>query len=219
MIRSFRWHVLLPAVFAAVVTVAVWPLAASRFAGAGSSPPPVLEAPPPAEGWQPVAGHLTAWTPRFLNPGAKINQAYAVDARRVGLYIGYYRNQRQGAELITSRNTLVPSNDRAWANIGETRHTLIFNNEKVSLIEAKLRSPTAHLLVWRWYWVDGVYTVNPYWAKLLQAKSKLFGTGDDGAVVIVYTELDADGKMAAGRLQEFVTTMLPGITRSLDHAR
>src|SRR6266849_10035626 len=31
-----------------------------------------------------------------------------------------------------------------------------------------------------WYWVDGRNVVNPYWAKLLQAKSRLFGRGTMG---------------------------------------
>ena len=210
---------IMAATIAAAVVVFVWPVTASRLAGTAPFPPPALQAPPPAGGWQPLADRLTEWAPRFFNPGARINQTYAENARRVGLYIGFYRNQRRGAELITSQNTLVSGDDRAWRNIGETRRTLISNSEKVSFIEAKLRSPTTHLLVWRWYWVDGVYTVNPYWAKLLQAKSKLFGGGDDGAVVIVYTGLDADGKTAAGGLQDFLNAMLPGITRSLEHAR
>jgi EpsI family protein len=67
--------------------------------------------------------------------------------------------------------------------------------------------------------VDGQYTVNPYRAKLLQAKSKLLGRGDDGAVIIVYTELDTDGKSAAGRLQDFVDAMLPAVTKGLQNAR
>jgi hypothetical protein len=61
--------------------------------------------------------------------------------------------------------------------------------------------------------------VNPYWVKLLQAKSQLLGEGDDGAVVILYTELDTDREAAANRLQNFTSAMLPAISRSLDNAR
>lgn len=213
---------MIAATIASAAIVAAWPLAASRLEDAGLYAPPGLQVPPPAGGWQPIAGPLTTWTPHFLNPGTRINQAYAEDTRRVGLYIGYYRNQRQGAELITSLNALVNSGNHAWGKIGETRHTLIINNEEISLIESKLRGRSTQLFVWHWYWVDGQYTVNPYWAKLLQAKSKLLGRGDDGAVVIVYTELGTDGtdgKAAAGRLQDFVSAMLPAVTKSLQNAR
>jgi EpsI family protein len=207
------------ATIAAAVIVAVWPVAASRMEAADSNPQPVLQPPPAVEGWRPVAEHLADWTPHFLNPLARFNQTYANDSGRVGLYIAYYRDQRQGAKLITSGNTLVLSNDRRWGNTGEIHRSETFNDEKVSLIEAQLRGASSRLLVWRWYWVDGQYTVNPYWAKLLQAKSKLLGRGDGGAVVIVYTELDPDRETAASRLHDFVNALLPAITRSLDDAR
>ena len=213
----------LPAIMAAAIAsaamAAIWPVAASRLEGTGPYTVPMLQAPPAAGGWQPLAGRLTDWTPRFINPHALVEQAYGKEAKRVGLYIGYYRNQRDGAKLITSKNTLVHSTHPAWGNIGETHRTSIFNNEEVPLIESRLRGRSMSMLVWSWYWVDGRYVVNPYWAKLLQATSRLFGDGDDGAVVIVYTELGGDGKAAAGTLQDFLNAMLPGITTGLNHAR
>lgn len=204
---------------AAAVMVAVWPVAASRLEGTGPYPPPVLQAPPPAGGWQPVAGRLTDWTPHYFHPRARVNQAYAKDAARAGLYIGYYRNQRQGAELITSQNMLVSSDDREWGNTGETRRALVFSDETISSIEAKLRGRSTRLLVWRWYRVDGQYIVNPYWAKLLQARSSLLGRGDDGAVVMVYALYGDRPQAAEQALRDFVNAMLPAITRSLDDAR
>jgi exosortase A len=205
------------ATVAAAVIAAVWPVAASRLEGPYR--PVVLQAPLPAGGWQSAAGHLATWRPHFINPAAQISQVYAEDGTRVGLYIGYYHGQRQGAELIASQNTLVHSYDRAWRNAAETRRIVDFNRENISLTEAQLRGRSTGLLVWHWYWVDGRYAVNPYWVKLLQAKSRLLGDGDDGAVVIVYTEFDTDREAAAGRLQDFVNAMLPAISRSLDNAR
>lgn len=210
---------IMAATVASVVTVAVWPVAASRIEGTGSFPPPVLQAPLPAGGWQPVAGRLTDWTPRFFNPRARLEQVYAQNGSRAGLYIGYYRNQRQGAELITSGNTLAPTTNNAWRNIGETPRTVVFDSEKLPVIETTLRGRARDLLVWHWYWVDGQYTVNPYWVKLLQAKSRLFGRGDDGAIVVVYTEMDTTRTAAASRLRDFVHATLPAISRNLDHAR
>lgn len=209
---------IMSATIAAAVTVVVWPVVAARLDGTPVVQP-VLQAPTPVGGWQLFAGPLTNWAPRFLNPAQRMDQGYRDGARRVGLYIGYYRNQRRGSELITSQNTLVSTNDLIWRNIGETRRNVIVNNQEFSFIEARLRSHSARLLAWHWYWVDGVYTANPYWAKILQAKSRLLSGSDDGAVVIVYTELDADDNGAAHRLQEFLNAMLPGITRSLEHAR
>jgi exosortase A len=207
------------ATIAAAGLVAVWPVAAARLEAAGAKGPPALEAPPSAEDWQPVAGRLTDWTPRFLSPSAQIHQAYGKEGTRAGLYVGYYRNQRPGAQLITSQNTLVPSSDRVWRTAGETRRTLVFDQGDLSLTEAKLRGRSTSLLVWRWFWVDGEYIVNPYWGKLLQAKSRLLGRGDDAAIVIVYAPYDERPQDAEQALKDFVGTMLPAITRGLEYAR
>ena len=208
---------ILAATIASAAVVFIWPAMAARLDN-GSFASPVVQAPPSAGGWQPVDVRLTEWTPRFLNARAQINQAYAKEGARAGLYIGYYRNQRRGAQLITSQNTLVVSSNVDWRNTGETR-AADFAIEGVAPVEAQLRGRSSGLLVWRWYWVDGQYTVNPYWGKVLQAKSKLFGRGDAAAVVIAYTDLDTDRDVAAARLRDFVGAMSPAIGESLQNAR
>jgi EpsI family protein len=110
---------------------------ASRLENAGGAPL-VLQAPPQAGGWRPVDGRLTDWTPRFLNSRAHVNQAYAKDAAQAGLYIGYYRDQRRGSQLITSQNTLVLSDNVDWRNTGE-RRPVDFSIDNVSPVEAQLR--------------------------------------------------------------------------------
>jgi exosortase A len=207
------------ATIAAAVLVAVWPVAAQRLEETALHSPLALQGPQPAGNWQSDAGRLTDWTPRFLSPSAQINQTYGKEASRVGLYVGYYRNQRPGAQLISSYNTLVPSTDRGWKMISESRRTLVFDQREIATIEARLHGGFTNLLVWRWYWVDGQYIVNPYWGKFLQAKSRLLGRGDDGAVVIVYAPYDDRPLDAERVLRDFVDAMLPAITRSLEYAR
>ena len=207
------------AAVAAAVIVAVWPALGASIAGMGLHSLPALRAPAASGGWQPVAESLTDWTPRFHNPRASVNQSYADGAGRAGLYIGYYRNQSQGSTLISSQNVLVSTGNTEWGKIGESRRAVDLDSETIAVLEAQLRGRSTRLLVWQWYWVDGQFIVNPYWAKLLQARSRLFGRGDDGAVVIAYTELDRDRTQAAGRLQDFVRAVLPAITGSLDDAR
>jgi EpsI family protein len=209
---------ILLATIAAAAIVAAWPALATRLEGTGPYQTVKLQVPPPAGAWRPVADRLTYWTPHFVNPRAQINQTYANDGARAGLYIAFYRNQHKQSQLIAGQNMRVPGIGAAWANIGETRRTPVIDNESIPIIETQLRGRTTHVLVWRWYWVDGQYTVNPYWAKFLQAKSTLLGRGDDGAIVVVYTDLDTDREPAARRLLEFANAMLPGIVASLNHA-
>ena len=96
---------------------------------------------------------------------------------------------------------------------------MVFDNQETPLIETKLQGRSGSLLVWHWYWVDGHDTVNPYWAKLLQAKSMLLGRGDDGAVVIIYAPNPDQPQAAAQAMQEFFNAMRPAIARSLENAR
>jgi len=180
---------------------------------------PVLQAPPGLGGWQLDSGLLTDWSPRFLNPSAHISQVYVDGTKKVELYIGYYRNQRQSAELIASQNVLVHSGDKIWGSISEVHRVLNVNNNEIRLIETKLRGQDTRLVVWHWYWIDGQYTANPYWAKLLQAKSQVLGRGDDAAVIIVSTQFGLNAGEGTDRLRDFVNAMLPTVAKVLQGAR
>jgi EpsI family protein len=206
------------ATLAGAVIVAVWPIAAARFEETGSYAPLAIDLQPPA-GWESAAVLLSDWPPHFINPRAEFRRIYVRDNQRVGLYIAYYRNQREGSQLISSQNKLVVSSNSEWGSISETQRSLSVGSERLPLIEARLRGRSAQLLAWHWYWVDGQYVVNPYWAKLLQAKSTLLGRGDEGAAVVLFTEVDADRELAASRLQSFLEAMLPAITQGLNRAR
>jgi exosortase A len=217
-VKQPPWPAILAATVVSAGVVAASPIVASQLEG-GYHALPVLDRPLELGGWQPVSGTLTEWTPHFFGTSARISQTYVNDAKRVELFIGYYRNQRQYAKLITSENSVVHSSNQVWGMIGESRREVTVNNRELAVIESKLRSHATRLLIWRWYWIDGQYTTNPYWAKLLQAKSQLMGKGDDGAVIIVSTEFDEKVNSSADRLREFVNVMLPSIAKSLQSAR
>jgi exosortase A len=203
----------------AAIVIAVWPLAATRLDDSLDNLSPTLQPPGVTGGWLPMDDDID-WAPYFLSPRAQFRQGYKKDNARAGLYIAFYAGERPGAELVSSVNRLVSAHQTRWANLGEAGRTLIVNGRELPSIEARLRGPSSsELLVWRWYQVDGQLTASAHFAKLLQAKSRLLGRGDDGAVIIVYTEAGEDPQAAAARLQNFVSAMLPGINRSVNHAR
>ena len=164
------------------------------------------------------AGAQGDWAPGFRNPRVQIVQPYVKNGARVALAFAYYRNQGQESQLISTQNTLVSNADSEWKNVHDMHRTVAIKNQPLALIEARLLSQVSGLVAWRWYWVDGQYTVSPYWAKLLQAKSRLLGRGDDGAVVVLYTGIGWDRDVVEGRLQDFANAMLPGISESLARA-
>ena len=50
------------------------------------------------------------------------------------------------------------------------------------------RDFTSRRVVWYWYWVDGRFTSNPYMAKALQAKARLWGESGAAAVMAISAE-------------------------------
>ena len=75
-----------------------------------------------------------------------------------------------------------------------------------------------NLLVWKWYWVGGRNTSNPYMAKLLEAITKLIGGASDGAGVIVYAEFKLGSAEVEDLLKRFVDEMLPVLEKELASA-
>jgi EpsI family protein len=74
------------------------------------------------------------------------------------------------------------------------------------------------LLVWRWYWLGGDVTANPYLAKMILAKRKLLGRGDDGAEILVAAPYQDSPEEAVAVLRNFMSEMMPSITTALEHA-
>ena len=206
----------IPALIAILVPVLASPLYAAHLDKILNAPI-ALSLSAPSGPWQPDPRPLTDWFPHYLGSRTSLSQTYTREGKAVFLFIGYYRNQSRGFELVTSTNQLVTTRDGKWGNVGETRQDIIVDNEHLPLVEAGLRSPLQRLLVWQWYWVDGQWVINPYLAKLLEAKERLLHGRDDASVVILATPLQE--KVAAeAALKDFATQMLPGIASSLTHA-
>ena len=205
----------IPALAAILVFALASPLYAAHLEKRLNAPAVLSLSAPSGPSWQPDPRPLTDWVPHYLGSRIHVTQTYVRDDNAVSLYIAYYRGQSRGYELVTSTNQLVTTTDSAWGNVGEVRKNLSIGNESLPLIEASLRSSGMRLLVWQWYWVDGQWIINPYLAKLLEAKARLINGRDDAAVVILATP---SGNTAAATLQDFARQMLPGIASSLNHA-
>jgi EpsI family protein len=149
-----------------------------------------------------AATRRVSWTTHFIGADAEIFQSYTSGGRQVHLYIAYYGNERQGAELINSENRLFDT--QQWQRIAEGHRQAVVDGQAFSVYQTVLRSASATRLVWSWYWVGGVFTSNPCYAKLLRAKTLLFG-GPQGAAVIVI-EADVEARLAdvTKTFQEFL---------------
>jgi EpsI family protein len=167
---------------AAVALAAAWPLYASFLdRSAGETGALVIEAPAPIQGWVLESAPLTDWRPRYEGESATIFRTYRKGERVVALYLGYYRHQREGGRLVTSTNIMVVQKHPVWSNMGESRTVEDFGNGPLAVRQTRLRSIGQRLLTWDWFRVSGRDLTNPYLAKVLFARDKLLGKGDDGS--------------------------------------
>ncbi|MCC7486314.1 MAG: exosortase A [Burkholderiales bacterium] len=202
---------------ACAVMVAAWP-AISGALEAGAAAAVRLQPPAPPGGWRESGARFTNWSPRFGGAGAVMHRVYARDGQQAGLYIAYYRNQRPGAQAVSSVNSVTP--DYAdWRNLGESGGRIGGGAGGVPAVDARLMGPNVKLLTQRTYWIAGRYVANAYLAKLLLAGSRLTGRGDDAAVIVLYAPYGELPEPARRTLRQFGEDMLPAITGTLEHAR
>ena len=140
--------------------------------------------------------------PGFVNPSATAAGGQVVQGRPVWLWIGYYRQQGPERKLVSSSNALVDDDERRWSVVRRDRFDsgpLVVNAGTLRQVKRLDAGSSPQLRVWQWYWIDGTWEASDTRAKVRQAFQRLFGRGDDGAVLIVATPADdrADATLAA----------------------
>jgi exosortase A len=208
----------LAALVVGVLALAVWPVWAVYLDGAQNTAPVHLSVPPGAGGWS-TTKSFTTWKPRYVRPTVEVRQQYKLGADRVGLFIEYYRGQRQGAELVNTQNVMIVQKHPVWRMPAQYEVPASLNGGKYQVLESRMESDGQNLLIWHWNWITGEYMINPYEAKFKEAISRLVGGSRDAAGIVVYTPLGDRIGPARARLQKFVDDMLPSIQHELDQAR
>ena len=186
----------------------------AEASSAGVSPSLTLAAP---VAWQVAEPPAIDWRPAYTSARADWQGEFAQDERRVGVFIGYYRQQDYDHKLISSGNELVKSSDRAWLRVSEGGRGTMLAGQPLAVRTAELRGPgEQRIVVWYWYWINGRLTVSDHVAKAWQAFDRLLGRGDSSAVVILYAPKTTDGGEVA--LESFLASIGAGIDASLRQA-
>ena len=204
------------AAVAAVVLAGAWPLYAAHLdRSADTSRTVQLDTPAPGRGWSIEATPATNWRPRYEGASTSVFQTYRKGDRVVVLYLGYYPQQRQGAGLVTSTNIMVVQKHPVWSNVGESHRQEDLGKGPLDVRQTLLRSAAQRLLIWDFFHISGRELTNPYLAKLLLARNKLFDRGNSGAAIIVATPYDIEPGAAAATLRDFLRDMGPSIDATL----
>lgn len=193
---------------------------------------PVVQAP-----WQATPAPPSSWTPLFQQASAEldvgqINPQLNPLLPAVGLHLSYYRHQQDERKLVSSENKLVSSKNAEWMQLSSGTAAARLQERPLLVGQALLRqrpsasgesgAPVQHLLVWRFYWVNGRFTASDAVAKLQGAWGRLSGHGDDGAHLVIYTPLrsvDEPLADAALRLQAYLSSQGGALVAALQQTR
>lgn len=160
-----------------------------------------------------VASSEDAIRPHF--PGARVvHQAtYQYQGQPVEVFVAYYRNQTQGAELINIQNQLEPTKKWGWS-ISTQPPT-----DNPSLPDVRLEGfgkSGVYAAVYHLYWVNGMTTTSDFTSKILEALSRLRGRGDDAAAVAITAYSPDSVEAARLKTAAFANTYLSGILADLE---
>jgi len=193
-----RWSA---ALLATLLMLALPMLLRSQAQNSAAHGEPVLAA-PALPGWTWRAEPMSSWRPHFMNPAGVLHGRFEPEAGgpAVGVYVGYYRDQRYGRQLVTSVNQFVnDETDKDWSQTARGLATLDAPAAPPAWRTGELRgqalgavsgdgSSAPRLRVWQVYWINGRPFISDWQAKLYGAWLSLLGRGDDAAVVLVYAD-------------------------------
>jgi exosortase A len=206
-LKSAGWAQISVASLAMTGLLAAFPIFA-QFAKLPRGEGPLLDAVVmPLAGWQRVDVRLAKWQPQLEAATREQIIAFEKDGARVGVFFGFYRNQRQGAELVNSMNQLSRMTTRDILLLESGYRSLDVVGQPLRVRTQDMRAPEGLIVAWQWYWLDGSVTTSDAKAKFLLAIDRLLGRDDTSAWVTVYV-LNPESRAAADRtLSVFVSEM------------
>ena len=173
-----------------------------------------LTMPDRVEDWKIVGIDSLPWNIHYQGYDQLLSAQYENQhGGSVFLSIVFYGTQKQGSELINSSNRVIRKKNSPWKVSQEKSREL----NKIDSIEVKekiLISDSKQILVWRLNWIDGIKTVNDYYGKYLEAKSKILTGRAPAAAVFFSTEIGTD-QAERGLLEQFYLDADQAINQAL----
>ena len=210
---------LFSAALMSLIAFGIWPSVSAYLDQAHRHPASVaFVLPASLAAWQANAEPLSDWKPALANAAAQSVRTYQHDGKRVQVLVYYYRSQQPGKQMVSTQNLVVSEGTPSWHKLGESTLQVPLT-PPLGVIQSRLHGPQHYLLMWHWYWVGGEYLTNPYRAKWIQARAKLSGHGDDGAIIVLATPYAANPREAAETLRTFASDAVPALTGLLQQTR
>jgi len=186
--------VLMPPVavlLATFLALGSWPFAYDAVLAAGDTRPIRPSQVAATSGWAEVNNAAGGWRPSLEGPVASRVQRFKRGDAVVTLFVGYYRDQKQGSELVNSMNRLVPDRGAQWEQVERGSTDASFGATEAKVRTATLKSGSC-LRVWHWYWINGRIETGDVRAKLTLALDRLLLRTDTSAWIAISTESERE---------------------------
>ncbi|MGE0666448.1 MAG: exosortase A [Sphingomonadales bacterium] len=190
----------------ALLAAAPGPLYAAVLDGGPDDAPPASGSRLPGEvdGWRRTAYQGLDWRPVYPGAQDEVLARYVRGADVVDLYVGRYRAQRQGAELVSWANSLAGD---GWEDLGERLPaTLMVDGGPLHVRYVRLAQHGRQRIVFYWYRVNGGNVSSDMMAKVGLTWSRLISADPASAVIAVAGD-GGDLSEATARAEAFLTVM------------
>jgi len=160
-----------------------------------------------SNGWSGLDLELSDPELQKLKVTEYLSREYAKDGKRVGLYIGYYREQKEGAQIHSPKHCLPGS---GWLNLSERTRTLqIPGSGPVRCVEAVYRKGDNEQMFIYWYKMKGCYVVGDYSLKWHMILNSLRYGRNDAAFVRLSTRQSEGPEGGARVLEAYLRDFMP----------
>lgn len=172
----------------------------------------VLTAPRANAPWVGPIESTFDWNPQFQTPSATLKVAYRnpenIQNPNLVLYSVYYQSDRTIDDLLNPQNKLYNSN--LWQNVEQRIYNIsLSDNYSISVNETILTRDDASRIIWSWYYILGVPTVDPNLMQFLD-KIRLISKYADGSGLIALAIDNAQNlDQARNSLESFIKAMYP----------
>ncbi|MDH5570822.1 MAG: EpsI family protein, partial [Gammaproteobacteria bacterium] len=139
----------------------------------------------------------------FYYPGDESFDGYYSDSGSFVVYchIRYYKNQKQGKELISYTNQVY--DDKNWLKVSSRSYEFVSSGNMYTVQETLVKTPQGNeKLIWHWYYIAGKKTVSAKSAKLLELWAKL-SEQTGSSLFLLAVDVPDSADIARDRLRSF----------------
>jgi EpsI family protein len=160
----------------------------------------------PSANWKVSEPPAAGWSPSFPGADMQLLRSYTNASGEVSFFIGHYRYQRDGHEVIAVTNTFSGGTGDDQVTRFE-KFEVEVGSERKTVRETFVKSPRGSRLIWSWYEIGGTATISPFTGKFLEVWHALSGGSRSATAYAVSTEAGDDVRQPRARLGAFLAAI------------